>query len=89
MTFDVTGFINSRAAYGVATLVLSTDQGAWNTSVHTRNNTNNPPQLVIVEATPTLSFSAGHGQFQLVWPNWASNYGLYSSTNLAHRAGCR
>ncbi len=82
MTFDVTGFINSRAAYGVATLVLSTDQGAWNTSVHTRNNTNNPPQLVIVEATPTLSFSAGHGQFQLVWPNWASNYGLYSSTNL-------
>jgi hypothetical protein len=82
MTFDVTDFVNRRAAGGIATLVLSTDQGTWNTNVRTRNNTNNPPQLVIVKAIPALSFSMSNGQLQLEWPNWAYGYGLYWSTNL-------
>jgi hypothetical protein len=82
MTFDVTGFVNSRTTVGVATLVLSTDQGAWNTSVHTRNNPNNPPQLVIVKALPALRLSLTNGQLQLDWPNWTASYGLYWSANL-------
>jgi hypothetical protein len=82
MTFDVTDFVNSRTASGIATLVLSTDQNSWNTDVHTRNQTNNPPQLVIVKAVPTLSVSMSNGQLQLGWPTWASNFGLYWSTNL-------
>jgi len=50
MTFHVTNFIRSRAeGSGVATLVLSTDQGGWNTTVHTRNNPDSPPQLVIIK----------------------------------------
>lgn len=83
MTFDVTDFVNACAANGVATLVLSTDQDSWNTNVHTRNNSNNPPQLVIVKGIPALSLSAKNGQFQLVWPNWASGYGLYWSPSLS------
>jgi hypothetical protein len=82
MTFDVTDFVNSRAAIGVASFVLSTDQGAWNTSVHTRNNANKPPQLVIVKAVPALSLSLRNGQLQLGWPNWAASYELYWSANL-------
>ncbi len=82
MTFDVTDFVNSRAAGGIASMVLSTDQDTWNTNVHTRNNSNNPPQLVIVKAIPTLSFSISNTQLQLRWPNWTSGYGLYWSTSL-------
>jgi hypothetical protein len=82
MTFDVTDFINSRATLGVATVVLSTDQGSWNTSVHTRNNPNNPPQLLIVPAVPSLNISATNGQFNLAWPGWASSYALYWSATL-------
>jgi len=82
MTFDVTAFINSRAALGVATMVLSTDQGSWNTSVHTRNNSNNPPQLLIVKAVPALNLTATNGQFEVAWPAWASAYQLYWSPSL-------
>jgi mannan endo-1,4-beta-mannosidase len=83
MTFDVTDFVNSRVGSGTATMVLSTDQNTWNTSVHTRNYSNNPPQLVIVKAIPALSAAIQNGQFQLRWQNWASNYGLYWRSSLS------
>jgi len=84
MSFDVTDFIRSRAASGgVATLVLSTDQGSWNTSVHTRNNPANPPQLIISQGAVRLQVSPSGNHLLLSWPNWAASYGLYSAADLA------
>ena len=87
MTFDVTDFIRSRAgSSGVATLVLSTDQNSWNTTVHTRNNTSNPPQLVIAKAPLRLSFSSAGNRCRVSWPVWYAGYRLFSSQDLSGAA---
>jgi hypothetical protein len=84
MTFDVTGFVTDRAGgSGVATFVLSTDQDYWNTSVHTRNNAVNPPQLVIVKPPVLLSLCVTNSQLRLAWPAWVAGCALYSTTNLS------
>lgn len=50
---DVTDFVAAEAkGDGVATIVLSSNQDTWNTTVHSRQNSVNPPQLVI---TPSAS----------------------------------
>ncbi len=48
MEFDVTAFVQAEhAGDGVVTFVLHTDQGSWNTRVHTRQSTEFPPVLII------------------------------------------
>jgi mannan endo-1,4-beta-mannosidase len=84
MAFDVTDFVRDRAgSTGVATFVLSTDQGSWNTQVHTLNNANNPPQLVIVKSPLLVSGVLSNNQLRLSWPVGVAGAGLYWTTNLS------
>lgn len=48
MEFDVTDYVTAEAqGDGIASFIIINDQGSWNTQVHTKQNSVNPPELVV------------------------------------------
>ncbi len=57
---DVTAYVNAEISGDrVASFIITTDQGAWNTNFHSRENPTNPPELVLTStpARPANSYA--------------------------------